>query len=92
MTAYHEGGHAIVALLTEGHIPLYKVTIMPRGQALGMTHYLSDGDQLSMTKKQMLALIDSALGGKIAEELIYGPENVTTGCSAVFISPPSWIH
>lgn len=88
MTAYHEGGHAIVALLTEGHIPLYKVTIMPRGQALGMTHYLSDGDQLSMTKKQMLALIDSALGGKIAEELIYGPENVTTGCSAVFIPPP----
>lgn len=83
MTAYHEGGHAIIALLTEGHTPLYKVTIMPRGQTLGMTHFLQEGDQNSMSKKQMLAHIDSALGGKIAEELIYGPDNVTTGCSSV---------
>ncbi|KAL7272600.1 i-AAA protease yme1 [Rhizina undulata] len=81
MTAYHEGGHAIVGLFTPGHTPVYKVTIMPRGQALGVTHFLPEGDQFSMTKKQFLAKIDSALGGKIAEELIYGPDNVTSGCS-----------
>lgn len=82
LTAYHEGGHAIVGLFTEGHHPVYKVTIMPRGQALGVTHFLPEGDMTSMSKKQMLAQIDSALGGKIAEELIFGPDNVTTGCSS----------
>ncbi|KAI5809041.1 peptidase family M41-domain-containing protein [Peziza echinospora] len=82
LTAYHEGGHAIVGLFTEGHHPVYKVTIMPRGQALGVTHFLPEGDMTSMSKKQILAQIDSALGGKIAEELIFGPDNVTTGCSS----------
>lgn len=82
MTAYHEGGHALVALYTKGHTPLYKVTIMPRGNALGLTHYLPEGDILSMTKRDMLGSIDSALGGKIAEELVYGPDMVTTGCSS----------
>ncbi|KAF8467632.1 peptidase family M41-domain-containing protein [Kalaharituber pfeilii] len=82
LTAYHEGGHAIVGLFTEGHHPVYKVTIMPRGQALGVTHFLPEGDMQSMSKKQILAQIDSALGGKIAEELIFGPDNVTTGCSS----------
>lgn len=85
MTAYHEGGHTLVALYTEGHTPVYKVTIMPRGQALGLTHYLPDADVHSITKKQYLASIDSALGGKIAEELIYGADNVTSGCSSVSI-------
>ncbi|KAI5789050.1 peptidase family M41-domain-containing protein [Geopyxis carbonaria] len=81
-TAYHEGGHTLVGLFTEGHTPVYKVTIMPRGQALGITHFLPEGDQLSVTKKQCMARIDGCLGGKIAEELIYGPENVTGGCSS----------
>jgi len=83
MTAYHEGGHALVGLKTQGHTPVYKVTIMPRGQALGVTSYLPEGDRLSMSKKQMVAHIDSALGGKIAEEIVYGTENVTGGCSSV---------
>ncbi|KAG0132747.1 peptidase family M41-domain-containing protein [Tuber indicum] len=82
MTAYHEGGHALVGLKTQGHTPVYKVTIMPRGQALGVTSYLPEGDRLSMSKKQMIAHIDSALGGKIAEEIVYGTENVTGGCSS----------
>ncbi|CCX06117.1 Similar to Mitochondrial inner membrane i-AAA protease supercomplex subunit YME1; acc. no. P32795 [Pyronema omphalodes CBS 100304] len=82
MTAYHEGGHTLVGLFTEGHTPVYKVTIMPRGQALGITHYLPEGDQLSITKKQCLAQIDAALGGKIAEEIVYGPDNVTGGCAS----------
>ncbi|RPB21556.1 ATP-dependent metallopeptidase Hfl [Terfezia boudieri ATCC MYA-4762] len=82
LTAYHEGGHAIVGLFTEGHHPVYKVTIMPRGQALGITHFLPEGDMVSLSKKQILAQIDTALGGKIAEELIFGSDNVTTGCSS----------
>ncbi|KAH8145478.1 uncharacterized protein LAJ45_10448 [Morchella importuna] len=82
MTAYHEGGHALVGMFTEGHMPVYKVTIMPRGQALGVTHFLPEGDKYSWSKKQILAHIDSSLGGKIAEELIYGTDNVTGGCSS----------
>lgn len=91
MTAYHEGGHTLVGLYTEGHTPVYKVTIMPRGQALGITHYLPEGDQLSITKKQCMARIDAALGGKIAEEIVYGPDNVTGGCASVRLFP-SLLH
>ena len=83
MTAYHESGHTLVGLFTEGHTPVYKVTIMPRGQALGITHYLPEGDQLSVTKKECMARIDAALGGKIAEEIVYGTDNVTGGCASV---------
>jgi len=82
MTAYHEGGHALVAMLTEAHDPLYKATIMPRGQALGVTHFLPELDRVSMSKRELMAKIDVAMGGKMAEELIYGPENVTTGASS----------
>lgn len=85
MTAYHEGGHTIVGLFTEGHTPVYKVTIMPRGQALGITHFLPEGDQLSVTKKECMAQIDSSLGGKIAEEIVYGSDNVSGGCASVRI-------
>lgn len=67
-------------------MPVYKVTIMPRGQALGVTHFLPEGDKYSWSKKQILAHIDSSLGGKIAEELIYGTDNVTGGCSSVGFS------
>lgn len=83
MTAYHEAGHALMALFTKGADPLYKVTIMPRGLTLGVTHMLPEMDQVSMSKAQMIARIDVAMGGKVAEEIIYGLENVTSGCAVV---------
>ncbi|KAL1297246.1 hypothetical protein AAFC00_004806 [Neodothiora populina] len=82
MTAYHEGGHALVAMLTKNTTPLYKATIMPRGHALGLTQMLPELDKVSETKKEMMAQIDVCMGGKVAEELIYGPDNVTTGASS----------
>lgn len=82
MTAYHEGGHALVAMLTKDTTPLYKATIMPRGHALGLTQMLPELDKVSETKKEMMAQIDVCMGGKVAEELIYGPDNVTTGASS----------
>ena len=82
MTAYHEGGHALVAMLTEASTPLYKATIMPRGHALGVTQMLPELDKVSETKKEMLAQIDVCMGGKVAEELVYGADNVTTGASS----------
>lgn len=82
MTAYHEGGHALVAMLTKDSDPLYKATIMPRGHALGLTQMLPELDKVSETKKELLAQIDVCMGGKVAEELVYGPDNVTTGASS----------
>jgi len=82
MTAYHEGGHALVALYTEGAMPLHKVTCVPRGHALGITSQLPENDRLSVTLKEYLAEIDVCMGGRVAEELIYGPENVTSGASS----------
>ena len=82
MTAYHEGGHALVAMLTENSTPLYKATIMPRGHALGLTQMLPEIDKVSETKREMMAQIDVCMGGKVAEELVYGADNVTTGASA----------
>lgn len=82
MTAFHEAGHALVALKTDGSDPIHKATVMPRGRALGMVMQLPDGDQTSMTRKQMLARMDVAMGGRVAEELIYGAEYVTSGASS----------
>lgn len=82
MTAYHEGGHALVAMLTQGADPLYKATIMPRGHALGITFQLPELDKVSQTKKELMAIIDVCMGGKVAEELVYGDDNVTTGASS----------
>lgn len=79
MTAYHEGGHALVALYTEGAMPLHKVTCVPRGHALGVTSQLPADDRLSVSYKENLAEIDVSMGGRVAEELIYGTENVTSG-------------
>lgn len=78
-TAFHEAGHALVAVLTDGANTIHKATIMPRGQSLGMVTMLPDGDQTSQSYKEMMAMMDVAMGGRVAEELIFGPENVTSG-------------
>ncbi len=79
LTAYHEGGHALVMLFAEGHEPLHKVTIIPRGRALGLTMFLPERDRYSQSKRELEAMITSLFGGRIAEELVFGKENVTTG-------------
>ncbi|XP_025208239.1 ATP-dependent zinc metalloprotease YME1 homolog isoform X2 [Melanaphis sacchari] len=81
ITAYHEGGHAIVAYFTKDSHPLHKVTIMPRGSSLGHTAYIPAKEEYHVTKSRMLALMDTMMGGRAAEELIFGPEKVTTGAS-----------
>jgi ATP-dependent metalloprotease len=80
-TAYHETGHAIVALHTPGALPLHKVTIIQRGNALGVTVQLPVMDKTSYTKKELLAMIDVCMGGRVAEELTYGPDEISTGAS-----------
>lgn len=82
LTAYHESGHAIVALNTDGAHPIHKATIMPRGSALGMVTQLPSNDETSISKKQLLARLDVCMGGRVAEELIFGRDNVTTGASS----------
>jgi len=78
-TAYHEAGHALVAVLTEGAMPVHKATIMPRGQSLGMVTMLPEGDQTSQSLKQMKAMMDVAMAGRVAEELIFGRDETTSG-------------
>ncbi len=80
-TAYHESGHAIVGFLMPAHDPVYKVTIIPRGRALGVTMYLPEEDRYSTSKQQLESHITTLYGGRLAEELILGPEAVTTGAS-----------
>jgi cell division protease FtsH len=80
-TAYHEAGHALVSLHVPGCDPLHKVTIIPRGQALGVTWNLPDRDRYSMTMKQMKARLALCFGGRIAEQIIYGAEELNTGAS-----------
>lgn len=82
VTAYHEGGHALVALHTRGAQPIHKATIVPRGNTLGMVAYLPDKDQLNLSMEQMLAHLDICMGGRVAEELIFGKDNITTGASS----------
>lgn len=79
MTAYHEAGHALVNLFTPSSHQLYKMTIIPRGRALGVTHFLPEMDAVSMGYDQYLASIDVSMGGRAAEELIYGPNKVSSG-------------
>lgn len=80
-TAYHEAGHAIVGLLVPKHDPVYKVSIIPRGRALGVTMYLPEEDKYSQSKEQLESMLSSLYGGRIAEEIINGKEGVTTGAS-----------
>ncbi len=81
LTAYHEAGHAIVGRLVPSHDPVYKVSIIPRGRALGVTMFLPEEDRYSYSKERLESQISSLFGGRIAEELIFGPEKVTTGAS-----------
>jgi cell division protease FtsH len=80
-TAYHEAGHAIVAKLVPQHHPIHKVTIIPRGRALGVTQFLPEGDQISQNRIELESSIAVAYGGRIAEEIIYGLDKVSTGAS-----------
>lgn len=81
LTAYHEAGHAIVGRLVPSHDPVYKVSIIPRGRALGVTMFLPEEDRYSNSKEQLESQVSSLFGGRIAEELIFGGERVTTGAS-----------
>ncbi|MBD1576096.1 ATP-dependent zinc metalloprotease FtsH [Vibrio sp. S11_S32] len=80
-TAYHEAGHAIVGRLVPEHDPVYKVSIIPRGRALGVTMYLPEQDRVSMNRQHLESMISSLYGGRLAEELIYGEDKVSTGAS-----------
>ncbi|GGP80412.1 ATP-dependent zinc metalloprotease FtsH [Shewanella ulleungensis] len=81
MTAYHEAGHAIVGCLVPEHDPVHKVTIIPRGRALGVTFFLPEADAVSQSRRKLESQISVAYGGRLAEELIYGSEKVSTGAS-----------
>ncbi|WP_181382202.1 ATP-dependent zinc metalloprotease FtsH [Shewanella sp. BC20] len=81
MTAYHEAGHAIVGCLVPEHDPVHKVTIIPRGRALGVTFFLPEADAISQSRRKLESQISVAYGGRLAEELIYGSEKVSTGAS-----------
>ncbi|WP_299803745.1 ATP-dependent zinc metalloprotease FtsH [uncultured Shewanella sp.] len=81
MTAYHEAGHAIVGCLVPEHDPVHKVTIIPRGRALGVTFFLPEADAISQSRRKLESQISVAYGGRIAEDLIYGSEKVSTGAS-----------
>jgi len=81
LTAYHEAGHALCMLYAEAHEPLHKVTIIPRGRALGMTMFLPERDKYSQSKIEIKAMMASLFGGRVAEQLIFGEDKVTTGAS-----------
>ena len=82
LTAYHEAGHALVAISVEGSDPIHKATIIPRGRALGMVMRLPERDALSLTRQKMLADLAVAFGGRLAEEIVFGHEKVTTGAQS----------
>jgi cell division protease FtsH len=81
LTAYHEAGHAIVGLTVPSHDPVYKVSIIPRGRALGVTMFLPEEDRYSHSKEHLESQLSSLFGGRIAEEIIFGEDKVTTGAS-----------
>jgi cell division protease FtsH len=82
LTAYHEAGHAVCAIMTKGNDPLHKVTIVPRGRALGLAFTLPEDDRVSVTREQIEARLVMAYGGRVSEELIFGRDRVTTGAAS----------
>ncbi len=82
LTAFHEGGHAIVALSVKGSDPVHKATIIPRGRALGMVMQLPEGDRYSMSYEQMISRLAILMGGRVAEELVFGKDKITSGASS----------
>ncbi|HJU67617.1 MAG TPA: ATP-dependent zinc metalloprotease FtsH [Gemmatimonadaceae bacterium] len=82
LTAYHEGGHAICTIKVKGNDPLHKVTIVPRGRALGLAFTLPEDDRVSITRQELEAMLVKAYGGRVAEELVFGRERVTTGAAS----------
>ena len=82
LTAYHEGGHAVCAIKVKGNDPLHKVTIVPRGRALGLAFTLPEDDRVSVTREQLEARLVMAYGGRVAEELVFGRQHVTTGAAS----------
>ena len=82
LTAYHEGGHAIVAMSVPGADPVHKATIIPRGRALGMVMQLPEGDRYSMTYEMMISRLAILMGGRVAEELVFGRDKITSGASS----------
>jgi cell division protease FtsH len=82
LTAYHEAGHAVCAIMVKGNDPLHKVTIVPRGRALGVAFTLPEDDRVSVTRQQLEARLAMAYGGRVAEELIFGRDRVTTGAAS----------
>src|SRR5947208_16056804 len=82
LTAYHEGGHAIVGLNVVATDPIHKATIIPRGRALGMVMQLPERDKLSMSLEQMTSRLAIMMGGRVAEELVFGKEKVTSGAAS----------
>ena len=83
LIAYHEVGHALIGSLVKDHDPVQKVTVIPRGQAKGLTWFSPDDDQALVSRSQLKARIMGALGGRAAEDIIFGREEVTTGAGAV---------
>ena len=90
LTAYHEGGHALLNLYVPGNDPLHKVTIIPRGRALGVTFSLPEKDRYGFRKSEILARLAMIYGGRIAEELIFGKEHITTGAGSDIQQATSW--
>src|SRR6202012_1995675 len=88
LTAFHEAGHAIVALNVTGTDPIHKATIIPRGHALGMVMRLPERDQMSLSSQKILADVCVAFGGRVAEELVFGYDAVTTGASSAIQPAP----
>jgi cell division protease FtsH len=82
LTAYHEGGHALVSLNMPGSVPIHKATIIPRGRALGMVQGLPERDQISQSYQELVAMLAMAMGGRVAEELIFGHDKVTSGAAS----------
>src|ERR671919_347207 len=82
LTAYHEAGHAVCAMIVKGNDPLHKVTIVPRGRALGLAFTLPEDDRVSITRQQLEATLVKAYGGRVAEELVFGRDRVTTGAAS----------